>query len=156
MKDGEVEDCELKTMLLLDEGLPDKYKSDIEIEKIIALINRPLRQRGDAISQKERNRLYEKIKLLYEQGLSDVKIGEKLEVHYSVVRYWRNKNKLLSNNQLEMQKNEKQFLKYYKKGFTDGQIHVQTGVAKSTIWSWRDKNDLPPNKKPIGGRKKND
>lgn len=151
-EDGEVEPKDLKEMLLLDEALPDVYKTDNAINKIIKLINKP-DARKKAVEEKPKKQVsYIDFMKLYNEGLNDKEIAEKLGAEYHHVRYLRLRSKLMSNNFKIQQEKYKRVQELYMLGYSDNKIAKEVQLSQGTIFKWRDKNKLPPNNKPVGGR----
>lgn len=161
MKDGEVEDYELKNMLMLDDGLPERYKNEKYLSKLINLINEPIspksvKVKNESLSKKEKAKLYEDFITLYNKGLKDMEISDELDINYHKIRYMRMQAGLISNN-FKVQKNNLIKVKsLYEKGHSDYEIAKEVKLSQTAIFKWREKNKLPPNNEPVGGRKKND
>ena len=102
--------------------------------------------------KKPPNRLDEAAaKELYDQGMSDRKIAERLNVATYTVCSWRNANGLpyigasrqISDNRLEL----------YLAGMTDREIGRALGLTEKCIFSWRKRHGLPPNGTRGGDRR---
>lgn len=90
---------------------------------------------------------HEKCMALYNQGLSDQEIGEKLYLSYATIAYWRKINGLPSNSEHRRitPGMEAEMLRMYQDGMSDGQISQESGMKKATVVSWRRRNGLPGN-----------
>ena len=155
-EDGEVEYEQLKKMLSLEEVLPDKYKNDKALNEIIRLINKPMPEKKVVVEQKsdiKKQPSYIEFMELYNEGLNDKEIAEKLDVKYHYIRNLRLRNNLISNNFKIQQDNYKRVQELYMLGYSDYQIAKEVKLSQVTICKWREKNGLPPNNEPVGGRK---
>lgn len=155
-EDGKVEPEQLKKMLLLEEILPNKYKTEKPLNEIIRLINEPISEKR--VVEKEPNfemqALEKDFIKLYNEGLNDKEIAEKLKAKYHQIRYLRLRNNLMSNNFKIQQDKYKRVQELYMLDYSDYQIAKEVKLSQGTICKWREKNSLPPNNKQVGGRKK--
>lgn len=93
---------------------------------------------------------HEKRLKLYNKGLIDSEIAEKINVGISTITEWRKKNDLPANKKPKKKikkKEHKKRLKYYNKGLNDFEIGEKVGLSKEGIYNWRKRNDLPSNYK---------
>ncbi len=158
-EDGEVEYEQLKEMLLLEEVLPDKYKNDEALNEIIRLINEPITERKIVIEKEpdiKKQPSYIDFIKLYNEGLNDKEIAEKLDAKYHQIRHLRLRSNLISNSFKIQQEKYKRVQELYILGYSDNKIAKEVQLSQGTIFNWREKNNLPPNNEPVGGRKKND
>lgn len=84
---------------------------------------------------------------LYNMGLSDKEIAEKVFVTQSAISGWRRKNGLKTNNPrpIVTRKTEEKMLFLYKSGLSDREIGNCVSLSKPTVQRWRQKNNLNPN-----------
>lgn len=95
---------------------------------------------------------HEKRKKLYNKGLNDKQIAEKIGLGVSAITEWRKRSNLPANNRPNKKIPEKEHqkrLKYYNLGMNDRQIGEKVGLSKEGIYHWRKRNDLPANDKPF-------
>ena len=87
---------------------------------------------------------------LYNMGLSDKEIAEKVFLTQSAISGWRRKNGLKTNNPRPVitQKIEEKMLFLYKSGLSDREIGNCVSLSKPTVQRWRQKNELKPNFEP--------
>lgn len=87
---------------------------------------------------------------LYNMGLSDKEIAEKVFVTQSAISGWRRKNGLKTNNPrpIVTRKVEEKMLFLYKSGLSDREIGNCVSLSKPTVQRWRQKNELKPNFEP--------
>ena len=87
---------------------------------------------------------------LYNMGLSDKKIAEKVFLTQSAISGWRRKNNLKTNHPRPVitQKIEEKMLFLYKSGLSDREIGNCVSLSKPTVQRWRQKNNLRPNFEP--------
>jgi len=91
---------------------------------------------------------------LYNQGLIDQEIADKLYLCTETIRHWRTKYNLPPNGGLSKE-DQKERLRLYKAGWNDSQIAKLMGVSSRAIWGWRGVRNLPPNESYTkGGMKK--
>lgn len=84
---------------------------------------------------------------LYQKGLNDKEIGDRLFLTPTTIVYWRQKNGLhpnmarnnLTERELEIME------RMYRARASDSQIANEIGRCVSTVRSWRRRNDLPGN-----------
>lgn len=90
---------------------------------------------------------HEKRMALYNQGLSDQEIGEKLYLSYATIAYWRKINGLPSNSEHRRitPDMEAEMLRMHQDGMSDGQISQESGMKKATVVSWRRRRGLAAN-----------
>lgn len=95
---------------------------------------------------------HEKRMALYNQGLSDQEIGEKLYLSYATIAYWRKINGLPSNSEHRRitPGMEVEMLRMHQDGMSDGQIAKTMGLVKNTVLSWRRRRGLRANFKRGG------
>lgn len=95
---------------------------------------------------------HEKRMALYNQGLSDQEIGEKLYLSYATIAYWRKINGLPSNSKHRRitPGMEAEMLRMHQDGMSDGQIAKTIGLVKNTVLSWRRRRGLRTNFKRGG------
>ena len=97
---------------------------------------------------------HEKRLALYNQGLGDREIGERLYLTSSAIAFWRRVNGLPANHTYcvitpEM---DAEMRKMHRAGQSDFAISQKFGMNKSTVYSWRRRNGLPANFKRGGAR----
>ena len=85
----------------------------------------------------------EKLRELYDQGLSDRKVAETLEVKESLVYRWRKERGLPGNfprthNRID----EERARKLYDQGLTDNRIALAIGCSQVAVCHWRKRNGL--------------
>lgn len=87
---------------------------------------------------------------LYNMGLSDKEIAEKVFVTQSAISGWRRKNGLKTNNPrpIVTRKVEEKMLFLYKSGLSDREIGNCVSLSKPTVQRWRQRNELKPNFEP--------
>lgn len=87
---------------------------------------------------------------LYNMGLSDKEIAEKVFLTQSAISGWRRKNNLKTNHPRPVitQKIEEKMLFLYKSGLSDREIGNCVSLSKPTVQRWRQKNELKPNFEP--------
>lgn len=87
---------------------------------------------------------------LYNMGLSDKEIAEKVFLTQSAISGWRRKNNLKTNHPRPVitQKIEEKMLFLYKSGLSDREIGNCVSLSKPTVQRWRQKNNLRPNFEP--------
>ena len=87
---------------------------------------------------------------LYNMGLSDKKIAEKVFLTQSAISGRRRKNNLKTNHPRPVitQKIEEKMLFLYKSGLSDREIGNCVSLSKPTVQRWRQKNNLRPNFEP--------
>ncbi len=154
-EDGNVEPEQLKKMLSLEKVLPAKYKNDKALNEIIRLINKPMPEKKVVVEQKpdiKKQPSYIEFMELYNEGLNDKEIAEKLNAKYHQIRYLRLRNNLISNNFKIQQDKHKRVQELYMLGYSDNKIAKEVHLSQGTIFNWREKNKLPPNNEPVGGR----
>lgn len=90
---------------------------------------------------------HEKRMALYNQGLSDQEIGEKLYLSYATIAYWRKINGLPSNSEHRRitPAMEAEMLRMHQDGMSDGQISQESGMKKATVVSWRRRRGMAAN-----------
>lgn len=85
---------------------------------------------------------------LYEEGLSDPEIADRVGVTPSAIAQWRKRRELkpkgagpktLSGDEEERRR------ALYEKGLSDPEIADRIGISRSAVQSWRQDRDLPPN-----------
>ena len=84
---------------------------------------------------------------LYNMGLSDKEIAEKVFLTQSAISGWRRKNNLKTNHPRPVvtQEIEEKMLLLYKSGLSDREIGNCVSLSKPTVQRWRQKNNLNPN-----------
>lgn len=91
----------------------------------------------------------EQYKLLYDSGLSDIKIGEVLKCSKVTIRNWRNKNNLVPNFRPTIDKynswSKDTFLKLYNDGLTDAKIALKLSISETVVNNYRNKLKLKSN-----------
>lgn len=103
----------------------------------------PVVCRGHITPEMERRALE-----LYMTGMSDPQIGMDIGVSRTVVRDWRQRNKLPSNFAPRNCKIDYDaVLQMYSQGMTDDEIAGKFEVKRQTISAWRRKKCLPINKR---------
>lgn len=87
---------------------------------------------------------------LYNMGLSDKEIAEKVFLTQSAISGWRRKNNLKTNHPRPVitQKIEEKMLFLYKSGLSDREIGNCVSLSKPTVQRWRQRNELKPNFEP--------
>ena len=87
---------------------------------------------------------------LYNMGLSDKEIAEKVFLTQSAISGWRRKNNLKTNHPRPVitQKIEEKMLFLYKSGLSDREIGDCVSLSKPTVQRWRQRNELKPNFEP--------
>ena len=97
----------------------------------------------------------EEAKRLYDLGLCDREMAERLGVQKTIVRNWRQRKGILCNpeklKRVPEQLQEER-MRLYKMGLTDGEIGKLVGLTKAGIQSWRRANNLPVNIREGGVR----
>lgn len=89
-----------------------------------------------------------KIKDLYEKGLSDTEIAERIGVERSTITKWRQRRDLSPNRVWgKERKDYPRRRKLYGEGLSDREIADEVGEAKRVICSWRKTRGLPANRK---------
>lgn len=154
-EDGKVEPEQLKKMLLLEEVLPAKYKADEPLNEIIRLISKPIPKKRVYVKKEltpEVQKLHTDFMELYNSGLNDDEIAERLDVNYHQARYLRLKYNLESNSAKRLEEKYKKAMKYYKQGLSDKKIAEKVELSSVSIFNWRKDNELPSNYKAMGGR----
>ena len=96
----------------------------------------------------------DKIRLkLYNKGLSDKEIAEKLYLDTSTITAWRRHNKLSPNPPPNAKQKHKfdttRAKELYDKGMNDIQISTTLDINKIAIRMWRNANDLPVIRKQL-------
>lgn len=113
--------------------------------------NRRERRKRRVLTEEEQTERLE----LYNEGLSDREIGERLYIGENAVRYWRKKNNLPTH--FRNRNLEKGYLPggiYYermelwKRGFSEKEIAEKQGVNVKVIHSWRTNKHLPVKHQP--------
>ena len=152
-EDGQVEPEQLKKMLSLEEVLPAKYKNDKALNEIIRLINKPMPEKKVVVEEKpdtKKQVSYIEFMKLYNEGLNDKEIAEKLSAKYHQIRHLRLRSNLISNSFKIQQEKYKRVQELYMLGYSDSKIATEVRLSQGTIFNWRKKNNLPANNKPIG------
>lgn len=84
---------------------------------------------------------------LYQKGLNDKEIGDRLFLAPETIVYWRQKNGLPPNRPRDtLTKQDLEIMeRMYQARASDSQIAKEIGRCVSTVRSWRRRNDLPGN-----------
>ena len=97
------------------------------------------------------NREHEERMALYNMGLNDVQIGERLYLSKGAVFLWRNKNGLKANKKRGGQKLDNaehaRRLELYNRGMTDQEIGESIGLRPTAVARWRFRNHLLANRR---------
>lgn len=81
---------------------------------------------------------------LYQEGLNDVQIAERVGARRSNIYWWRKVNGLKANFQVHMQTfSEEEARRLYEAGLSDSKIGQALGVTTQSIYKWRKRRDLP-------------
>lgn len=95
---------------------------------------------------------HEKRLALYNQGLNDREIGERLYLTSSAIAFWRRVNGLPAHNTYRRITPEidAEMREIHRAGKSDLVISKKFGMNKNTVYSWRRRNGLPANFKRGG------
>ena len=86
---------------------------------------------------------------LYDEGLQDAQIAEKLGLSKVTVFEWRKKKGLPAHpKESRMRQHEDEARRLYDEGKTDREIGDAVGVTTSTVFRWRKDNGLPTKYQP--------
>lgn len=81
---------------------------------------------------------------LYQEGLNDVQIAERVGTKHHNILWWRKVNGLEANFQVHMQTfSEDEARRLYKAGLSDSKIGQALGVTTQSIYKWRKRRGLP-------------
>lgn len=87
----------------------------------------------------------ERLRELYEQGLSDRKIAEELDLKEYNVYAWRRERGLPGNfHKTHNRIDEERARELLEEGLTDTQIAMAIGCSQAAIYHWRKRNGLKP------------
>lgn len=126
-----------------------RYRNAIENNKYKGQERR--KKSNNMLTKQERE---ERLKL-YNEGLSDREIGERLYIGENAVRYWRKKNNLPTH--FRSRSLGKEYLPggiYYERmelwrqGLSEKEIAERQGVSVKVIHSWRTNRHLPAKHQP--------
>jgi len=95
------------------------------------------------MARKLSNKEHKKRLAIYNQGLRDKEIAEKIGVSLDTIYRWRKAHGLPRN--YERTANDAIRFSLYREGKTDREIATSVGIKKNAIWYWRKRNNLPPN-----------
>ena len=93
----------------------------------------------------------EKAMELYNAGMSDGQMAEKLGVSRQAVSGWRVKNRLSRPTPHKVRHAE--YMSLYERGYVDRIIAERVGVCCTTVRNWRRKHGLPANGSRGGDRR---
>jgi hypothetical protein len=82
---------------------------------------------------------------LYNLGLNDTEIAERLFTCAPNIQKWRTKHGLKANRFKNWDKDDKQRLELYYQGLSDDRIGKIVHRSATAIWLWRQERNLPPN-----------
>ena len=90
---------------------------------------------------------HERRMVLYQKGLNDKEIGDRIFLTPTTIVYWRKKNGLRPNRPRDtLTKQDLEIMeRMYQARASDSQIAKEIGRCVSTIRSWRRRNGLPGN-----------
>lgn len=104
--------------------------------------------KNENITQKLTSKSKHKQKLsLYNQGLSDKEIANKLNLSDITISLWRKHNSLKSIYKIKIAKQMSNRMKLYNQGKSDNEIATIQKVIIQSVAKWRKQHNLSPNKK---------
>jgi len=84
---------------------------------------------------------------LYQQGMTDPQIAQRVGVDKTTVWRWRINNRLPCNDYARKGPDYSETERLYRQGLSDGEIAKAVNKSTGAIWKWRQRRGLPPNYK---------
>ncbi len=110
----------------------------------------PKREEREPKAPPEDPAWYKEARVLYDQGMTDREIAERIGISDSKVYHWRHRKEKLplhpSHHGPDCRCDWDKAMEMHRRGCGDAEIAKEVGCARNTVYRWRMKHDLLPNK----------
>ena len=131
------------------EFVPQEGEKKRKVSQMTVRVNAGMRP--EDLEKSSRARVYQQMRILYDEGMNDRQIGDELGKSPCTVRNWRLREGLASNTERQrtstaaVMERRREMMALYKQGLDDRKIADKMMLSVKTVRKWRRENKLKSN-----------